>query len=94
MPTPTKSSMNAPEIKPGDIAAAVRELDTLVKYCRIAAADYRKHPAADDLDRGINESRARAAEARAGGFERIMTLLAGHLINRPSPSTPEAQNAG
>lgn len=49
-------------LQPGDIATAVRELDSLAKLCRMAASDYRKHPAADDLDRRINASRAAAAE--------------------------------
>lgn len=83
------------DLQPGDIAAAVRELDTLARFCRAAARDYRNHPAADEIERGINHARGDAAEKRAAGFERVMNHLAGELMRRQKPtSTQEPDHVG
>ncbi|HMO51902.1 MAG TPA: hypothetical protein PKE26_11015 [Kiritimatiellia bacterium] len=70
------------DLKPGDIASAIRELNISAKLCRAAANDYANHPAHDDIDRQINRQRSAAALDRAEGYERIMTLLAAELLKR------------
>ncbi|HMO03933.1 MAG TPA: hypothetical protein PKC67_02400 [Kiritimatiellia bacterium] len=83
------------DLQPGDIAAAIRELDMLARFCRAASRDYRSHPAADELERGINHARSDASEKRAAGYERVMNHLAGELIRRQKPTaTQETSHVG
>jgi len=70
------------KIQAGDIAAAIRELNTSAKFCRDAAACYESHPAPDEIARSFNKHRHDLAIARAEGYERVMALLASHLVNK------------
>lgn len=83
--------MGKVELKPGDIAASIRDLNGSARLCRIAAADYLKHPALDEFERSINKMRHDHAMARAEAFERVMAFLAEALLNKNQPQ--EASHA-
>jgi hypothetical protein len=85
MTAPSNPSPNI-LLHPGDIANAIRELDLLAKFCRMAATDYRNEPAPDDIARRVRDDRVRAAENRAASFDRINLLLASHLVPPKEPA--------
>ena len=70
------------KLQPGDIASAIRELNTAAKFCSDAAISYDGHPAPDEIARSFNKHRSDLANARAAGFDRVITLLAAQLVNK------------
>lgn len=68
-------------LQPGDIAIALEVLHDSAKYIAIAERDYPKHPARDNYDRMVNDTRAVYARQRREALERVMSHLAG--VNVP-----------
>ena len=66
-----------PLLNPGDIALAVEVLNKDAKMRRAAAHDYARHPAADDLDRSVNDARSNKAAQDAAALDRVITYLSG-----------------
>ena len=81
-------------IKPGDIAAAIRELNTSAKFCRDAANSYLGQPANDAIERSINKQRHDCALERAETLERVITFLAGAQIDRQKNPPQETDHVG
>lgn len=76
MTTPgTCSGGNSCDLKPGDTALAIEVLTMDANLRRIAARDYRGHPAADTWERNVNEIRALNAERSAKAIDRVILRL-------------------
>lgn len=67
-------------LHPGDIKIAIEELHAAIVFLQIAESDYKKHPAADNFDRLVNQTRSEGAAARRASLERVIAHLAGTTI--------------
>lgn len=63
-------------LKPGDTALAIDVLHRDKKIREMAARDYEGHPAADNYEKMVNETRAKRAQEDADAIGRVIEALA------------------
>lgn len=65
------------ELHPGDVALAVEVLAFNQRIRIDAARDYMKHPASDNFEKMVNQTRAMKAEEDAAAIGRVIRHLSG-----------------